>query len=77
MSAGFLITIQELSDTLGIRDVHAFAKRHRLDLSNVSGLGTVIPSRDLPKWEAKAIPTAKPRPKFEPRAIRGKQRWFG
>jgi hypothetical protein len=75
MSAGFLITIAELGETLGISDVRAFAKRHGLDLSNVSGLGTVIHSRDLPRWTAKAIP--KTPPKFEPRAIRGRQRWFG
>jgi hypothetical protein len=70
-----LIKISELEEILGLRDARAFAKRHGLDLSVTKEYGTCIPSRDLPRWEAKAIP--KTRPKFEPRAIRGRQRWFG
>src|SRR4051794_3491592 len=53
MSDGYLIKISELSEILGVRNPRAFARRHGLNLSVVKDLGTVIHSRDLPKWQAK------------------------
>ena len=73
MSNDYLIKISELSEILGVRNVRAFAKRHGLDLSVVSDLGTVIHSRDLPRWISKA--TTKAPKKYEPPAVRG-ARWF-
>jgi hypothetical protein len=66
----YLVKLSELSEILGVRNPRAFARRHGLDLSVVKDLGTVIHSKDLPKWQAKASPK-----KYEAPAVRG-ARWF-